>query len=81
MLSDREHHWITSETHCRAAWSMASAGYLPPLADRHTQPCEAIGHMTPKTDSETRNEFGPRLSKTKPPVEDKAKEEGQKYGP
>ena len=66
-LSDREHHWITSETHCHAAWSMASAGY-------HTQPCEAIGQMTPKTDSETRNEFGPRQNKPKPPEEDKAKE-------
>ena len=28
----------SSKTHCSAAWSMASAGYLPPLSDRQNRP-------------------------------------------
>ena len=76
------HHWITSETHCRAAWSMASAGYLPPLSDRHTQPCEATGQMTPKTDSETRKEFGPRdETKQNPRRRTKQRKRGKNTGP
>ena len=38
----------SNRTHCSAAWSMASAGYLQPLSDRQYRPGKATGHQTPK---------------------------------
>ena len=47
----------SSGTHCSAAWSMASAGCLPPLSDRQDRPGKATGQRTPKTNSNKKNEF------------------------
>ena len=47
----------SSGTHCSAAWSMASAGCLPPLSDRQDRPGKATRQRTPKTNSNKKNEF------------------------
>ena len=55
----------SSGTHCSAAWSIASAGCLPPLSDRQDRPGKATGQQTPKTNSKRQTN-----SETTPPPEE-----------